>query len=371
MNVYLAPMEDVTDPAFRLLCKRFGADRVYTEFVNADALVRDVASTTRKLQISDAERPVSIQIYGKDPDSMAEAARIVEQAKPDFIDINFGCPVKKVAGKGAGAGLLREPDKMLAITRAVVNAVHLPVTVKTRLGWDEPSLYLPDGTPFIVDMAERLQDCGIAELAIHGRTRSQMYRGEADWTLIGEVKNNPRIHIPIIGNGDITTPERARECFDKYGVDAIMIGRASFGCPWIFAEIKEALTAQPVLQQRDLTAPAVLQAQPVLQQRGLTAPAVLQAQPVLQQRGPTAEFIPRSMADKVAILKDHVDASIAWIGDERKGIVHSRRHFAASPVFKGLFDFKQTRIALLRADTRAEVFSIMDEIVDRYSHSLG
>ena len=353
MNVYLAPMEDVTDPAFRLLCKRFGADRVYTEFVNADALVRDVASTTRKLQISDAERPVSIQIYGKDPDSMAEAARIVEQAKPDFIDINFGCPVKKVAGKGAGAGLLREPDKMLAITRAVVNAVHLPVTVKTRLGWDEPSLYLPDGTPFIVDMAERLQDCGIAELAIHGRTRSQMYRGEADWTLIGEVKNNPRIHIPIIGNGDITTPERARECFDKYGVDAIMIGRASFGCPWIFAEIKEALTAPAVLQQR-----------------GLTAPAVLQAQPVLQHRGPTAA-LPRSMADKVAILKEHVDASIAWIGDERKGIVHSRRHFAASPVFKGLFDFKQTRIALLRADTRAEVFSIMDEIVDRYSHSLG
>ena len=404
MNVYLAPMEDVTDPAFRLLCKRFGADRVYTEFVNADALVRDVASTTRKLQISDAERPVSIQIYGKDPDSMAEAARIVEQAKPDFIDINFGCPVKKVAGKGAGAGLLREPDKMLAITRAVVNAVHLPVTVKTRLGWDEPSLYLPDGTPFIVDMAERLQDCGIAELAIHGRTRSQMYRGEADWTLIGEVKNNPRIHIPIIGNGDITTPERARECFDKYGVDAIMIGRASFGCPWIFAEIKEALTAQPVLQQRDLTAPAVLQAQPVLQQRGPTAPAVLQAQPVLQQRGLTAPAVlqaqpvlqqrgltapavlqaqpvlqqrdltaalPRSMATKVAILKEYVDASIAWIGDERKGIVHSRRHFAASPVFKGLFDFKQTRIALLRADTRAEVFSIMDEIVDRYSHSLG
>jgi nifR3 family TIM-barrel protein len=270
-----------------------------------------------------------------------EAARIVEaEAAPDVIDLNFGCPVKKVAGKGAGAGLLREPDKMLAITRAVVNAVHLPVTVKTRLGWDETSLYLPDGTPFIVDMAERLQDCGISELAIHGRTRSQMYRGEADWTLIGEVKNNPRIHIPIIGNGDITTPERARECFDKYGVDAIMIGRASFGCPWIFAEIKEALTA----------------------------PAVLQAQPVLQQRGPTAEFIPRSMATKVAILKEHVDASIAWIGDERKGIVHSRRHFAASPVFKGLFDFKQTRIALLRADTRAEVFSIMDEIVDRYSH---
>ena len=316
--LYLAPMEDVTDPAFRLLCKRFGADRVYTEFVNADALVRDVASTTRKLQISDSERPVSIQIYGKDPDSMAEAARIVEQAKPDFIDLNFGCPVKKVAGKGAGAGLLRDVPKIIDIVRAVTKGVSIPVTAKTRLGCDESSLFLPDGTPFIVDLAERLQDEGIAELTIHGRTRSQMYRGEADWTLIGEVKNNPRIHIPIIGNGDVTSPERAKECFDSYGVDAVMIGRASFGAPWIFAEIKESLLA------------------------------------------------PRSMAAKVAILKEHVLASIQWIGDERKGIVHSRRHFAASPVFKGLFDFKQTRIALLRADTCAEVFAIMDEIVAKY-----
>ena len=215
--LYLAPMEDVTDPAFRMLCKRYGADRVYTEFVNADALVRDIASTTRKLTIHDEERPVAIQIYGREPESMADAARIVETAHPDFIDINFGCPVKKVAGKGAGAGLLRDVPKMLDITRAVVNAVHTPVTCKTRLGWDEPSLYLPDGTPFIVDLAERLQDCGIQELAIHGRTRSQMYRGEADWTLIGEVKNNPRMHIPIIGNGDVCTPERAKECFDKYG----------------------------------------------------------------------------------------------------------------------------------------------------------
>ena len=204
-------MEDVTDPAFRALCKRYGADRVYTEFVNADALVRDIASTTRKLTISDAERPVAIQIYGREPEAMADAARIVEQAHPDFIDINFGCPVKKVAGKGAGAGLLKDIPKMLEITRAVVNAVHTPVTAKTRLGWDENSLYLSDGTPFIVDLAERLQDCGIQELAIHGRTRSQMYRGEADWTLIGEVKSNPRIHIPIIGNGDVCTPERARE----------------------------------------------------------------------------------------------------------------------------------------------------------------
>ncbi len=311
-------MEDVTDPAFRMLCKRYGADRVYTEFVNADALVRDIASTTRKLTIHDEERPVAIQIYGREPESMADAARIVETAHPDFIDINFGCPVKKVAGKGAGAGLLRDVPKMLDITRAVVNAVHTPVTCKTRLGWDEPSLYLPDGTPFIVDLAERLQDCGIQELAIHGRTRSQMYRGEADWTLIGEVKNNPRMHIPIIGNGDVCTPERAKECFDKYGVDAIMIGRATFGAPWLFAEMK-----------------------------GLPAP--------------------KTMADKVAVLKEHVLASIAWCGnDERKGIVHSRRHFAASPVFKGLFDFKQTRIALLRAETVAEVFAIMDDIVAKW-----
>ena len=318
-KLYLAPMEDVTDPAFRALCKRYGADRVYTEFVNADALVRDIASTTRKLTISDAERPVAIQIYGREPEAMADAARIVEQAQPDFIDINFGCPVKKVAGKGAGAGLLRDVPKMLEIARAVVNAVHTPVTAKTRLGWDENSLYLENGTPFIVDLAERLQDCGITELAIHGRTRSQMYRGEADWTLIGEVKNNPRIHIPIIGNGDVCTPERARECFDRYGVDAIMVGRATFGAPWLFAEMK-----------------------------GLPAP--------------------RSMSEKVAVLKEHVLASIAWCGnDERKGILHSRRHFAASPVFKGLDNFKQTRIALLRAETVEEVFAIMDEIVTRYA----
>ena len=313
--LYLAPMEDVTDPAFRLLCKRFGADRVYTEFVNADALVRDVASTVRKLQISDAERPVAIQIYGKDPVAMADAAQIVEQAKPDFIDINFGCPVKKVAGKGAGAGLLQTPDRLLEITRAVVNAVHTPVTVKTRLGWDEQHL-------IIVDLAEALQDCGIAELAIHGRTRSQMYRGDADWTLIGEVKTNPRMHIPIIGNGDVTTPERARECFERYGVDAIMIGRTTFGCPWIFEDIRFGLEGKEV-------------------------PA-------------------RSMAWCVEILKEHVERSIEWIGDERKGIVHSRRHFAASPVFKGLPDFKQTRIALLRADSKAEVFQIMDHIVQEW-----
>ena len=346
-RLYLAPMEDVTDPAFRKLCKRYGADRVYTEFVNADALVRDIASTTRKLTIHDEERPVAIQIYGREPDSMAEAARIVETAHPDFIDINFGCPVKKVAGKGAGAGLLRDVPKMLDITRAVVNAVHTPVTAKTRLGWDESDLtpkYNPLGlnsipfregagvgssSYFIVDLAERLQDCGIQELAIHGRTRSQMYRGEADWTLIGEVKNNPRIHIPIIGNGDVCTPERARECFDRYGVDAIMVGRATFGAPWLFAEMRK----------------------------------------VLYPHDPDNPECPVSMADKVAVLKEHVLSSIAWCGnDERKGIVHSRRHFAASPVFKGLADFKQTRIALLRADTLDEVFAIMDNIVKQWGN---
>ncbi len=316
--LYLAPMEDVTDPAFRMLCKRFGADRVYTEFVNADALVRDVASTTRKLQISDSERPVAIQIYGKDAASMAEAARIVEQARPDYIDINFGCPVKKVAGKGAGAGLMRDVPKMLEITKAVVNAVSLPVTAKTRLGWN-------DEQKIIVDLAEALQDCGIKELAIHGRTRAQMYTGEADWTLIGEVKNNPRMHIPIIGNGDVTSPERAKECFDRYGVDAIMVGRGTFGCPWIFEDMKHYLT--------------------------------------------TGELLPkRSMAWCVDILKEHVERSIEWIGDERKGIVHSRRHFANSPVFKGLYNFKQMRIALLRADTKEEVFAIMEEIVRQYGN---
>ena len=341
--LYLAPMEDVTDPAFRMLCKRFGADRVYTEFVNADALVRDIASTTRKLTIHDEERPVAIQIYGRNAESMAEAAQIVEQARPDFIDINFGCPVKKVAGKGAGAGLLRDVPKMLEIARAVVNAVHTPVTAKTRLGWDEKDLNprvnplgltangqeLTAKETFIVSLAEALQDCGIKELAIHGRTRSQMYRGEADWTLIGEVKNDPRIHIPIIGNGDVCTPERARECFDRYGVDAIMVGRASFGAPWIFAEMKEALSYSP--------------------KDGLTAAP------------------PRSMEEKVNVLKEHVLSSITWCGnDERKGILHSRRHFAASPVFKGLPDFKQTRIALLRAETVSDVFRIMDEIVKQY-----
>ena len=232
--VLLAPMEDVTDPAFRLMCKQFGADMVYTEFVSADALIRSVSKTEQKLNISDAERPVAIQIYGRDVDTMVQAAKIVEQARPDIIDLNFGCPVKRVAGKGAGAGMLQNIPLMLDITRSVVNAVKTPVTVKTRLGWDANS-------KIIVTLAEQLQDCGIQALTIHGRTRAQMYTGEADWTLIGETKQNPRIHIPIIGNGDITTPQRAKECFERYGVDAIMIGRASFGRPWIFKEVKHYL----------------------------------------------------------------------------------------------------------------------------------
>ena len=364
-QLYLAPMEDVTDPAFRMLCKRYGADRVYTEFVNADALVRDIASTTRKLTIHDEERPVAIQIYGREPEAMADAARIVEQAHPDFIDINFGCPVKKVAGKGAGAGLLKDVPKMLEITKAVVNAVHTPVTAKTRLGWDEKDLiprYNPLGlnslpfregvgvgsSTFIADLAEALQDCGIQELAIHGRTRSQMYRGEADWTLIGEVKNNPRIHIPIIGNGDVTTPERAKECFDRYGVDAIMIGRATFGCPWLFAEMKEYLMGSPTSAN------------------GVHSVGRAECPRTFNNDG-VVYSCPRDMNARVAVLKEHVLAAIQWCGgDERKGIVHSRRHFAASPVFKGLADFKQTRIALLRAETLAEVFAIMDEIVAKW-----
>lgn len=232
--ILLAPMEDVTDPAFRLMCKKFGADMVYTEFVSSDALIRAVSKTAQKLSISDAERPVAIQIYGKDTETMVEAAKIVEQAQPDILDINFGCPVKRVAGKGAGAGMLQNIPKMLEITRAVVDAVKIPVTVKTRLGWDA-------NNKVIVELAEQLQDCGIAALTIHGRTRAQMYTGEADWTLIGEVKNNPRMHIPIIGNGDVTSPQRCKECFDRYGVDAVMIGRASFGRPWIFKEVKHYL----------------------------------------------------------------------------------------------------------------------------------
>ena len=313
--VLLAPMEDVTDLGFRLMCKQFGADLVYTEFVSSDALIRQVNKSMQKLTISDEERPVAIQIYGRDVDSMTEAARIVETVKPDIIDLNFGCPVKRVAGKGAGAGMLQNVPLMLDIVRSVVNAVKTPVTVKTRLGWDESS-------KIIVDLAEQLQDCGIKALTIHGRTRAQMYTGEADWTLIGEVKNNPRMHIPIIGNGDIITPERAKECFDRYGVDAVMIGRASFGRPWIFREVKHYL------------------------ETGTPLP-------------------PLTFDERMDILRDEVRQSVARL-DEHRGILHIRRHLAATPLFKGLPDFKQLRIAMLRAETVDELFDIFEQIKRQY-----
>ena len=305
--LFLAPMEDVTDIGFRKLCKRYGAAMVYTEFVSAEALVRSVQSTMNKLNISDEERPVGIQIYGRDVDSMVKAAKIVEQAHPDIIDLNFGCPVKKVASKGAGAGMLRNIPLMLEITREVVKAVNTPVTVKTRLGWDANNL-------IIVDLAEQLQDCGIQALAIHGRTRSQMYTGEADWTLIGEVKKNPRIHIPIIGNGDITTPEKAKEAFEQYGVDAIMVGRATFGRPWIFKEMKDYLNGES---------------------SGVES------------------------LNKIDILEELLRINVERI-DEYRGILHTRRHLAATPIFKGIPNFRPTRIEMLRAETMEELLGILE-----------
>ena len=303
--LFLAPMEDVTDIGFRKMCKRFGAAMVYTEFVSADAIIRSIKSTLAKMHIDDEERPVGIQIYGRDVESMVEAAKIVESVHPDIIDINFGCPVKKVAGKGAGAGMLRNIPLMLDITRAVVDAVSTPVTVKTRLGWDMDHL-------IITDLAEQLQDCGIQALTSHGRTRSQMYTGEADWTLIGEVKRNPRIHIPIIGNGDVVDYATAREKFDRYGVDAIMIGRATFGRPWIFREIQNGGDS------------------------GLT------------------------IDDKIDVLEEMLRINVERI-DEYRGILHTRRHLAASPIFKGIPDFRQTRIAMLRADKMADLIAILED----------
>lgn len=312
--VVLAPMEDVTDQAFRMLCKEFGASMTYSEFVSADALIRSVNRSLQKIFICEEERPVAIQIYGRDVASMVEAARIVEsEAKPDVLDINFGCPVKKVAGKGAGAGMLQNIPLMLEITRAVVDAVKLPVTVKTRLGWNEEN-------KIITTLAEQLQDCGIEALTIHGRTRSQMYTGEADWTLIGEVKNNPRIKIPIIGNGDVTTPQRAKECFDRYGVDAVMVGRATFGRPWIFKEIRHYLDTGE------------------------------------EDCGLTTKW-------KLDVLRREILKSVELAPKgELGGIIHVRRHLASSPLFKGIPDFRQTRIKMLRADTVEELFSVLDEV---------
>lgn len=308
--LFLAPMEDVTDIGFRKLCKRFGASMVYTEFVSAEALVRSIKSTVSKLTISDDERPVGIQIYGRDTEAMVEAAKIVEEAHPDVIDLNFGCPVKKVAGKGAGAGMLQNIPLMLDITREVVKAVHTPVTVKTRLGWDSSHL-------IITDLAEQLQDCGIQALTIHGRTRAQMYTGSADWTLIGEVKRNPRIHIPIIGNGDITSPEDAERAFNDYGVDAVMVGRATFGRPWIFKEMRDYLDGRP----QDLTL---------------------------------------DLDRKIDILEEQLHINVERI-DEYRGILHTRRHLAATPIFKGIPDFRQTRIAMLRATTVEELTAILED----------
>ncbi len=313
--VLLAPMEDVTDIAFRLMCKRFGADMVYTEFVSADALIRNVSKTQQKLDVSDEERPVAIQIYGKEVGPMVEAAQICEEAHPDVLDINFGCPVKKVAGKGAGAGMLRNIPLMLEITREVVKAVKLPVTVKTRLGWDADHR-------IIVELAEQLQDCGIAALSIHGRTRAQMYTGEADWTLIREVKQNPRMTIPIIGNGDVVTAEQCQQRFDETGVDGVMIGRGSIGRPWVFREVKHYLT--------------------------------------------TGQLLPKvPFTWYLDILKQQVLQSVERL-DERRGILHIRRHLAATSLFKGISDFKQTRVAMLRAETVADLFRIMDEIPERF-----
>lgn len=305
--LFLAPMEDVTDIGFRKMCKRFGAAMVYTEFVSADAVIRSIKSTLNKIVIDDEERPVGIQIYGKDVESMVEAAKIVEEVHPDVIDINFGCPVKKVANKGAGSGMLRNIPLLLEITREVVKAVKTPVTVKTRLGWDDNNL-------IITDLAEQLQNCGIQALTIHGRTRAQMYTGNADWTLIGEVKNNPRIHIPIIGNGDIENIADAHKHFDKYGVDAVMIGRATFGCPWLFSETDDA----PKL----------------------------------------------TIDDKIDILEEMLRINVERI-DEYRGILHTRRHLAASPIFKGIPDFKQTRIAMLRASKVDEIIAILNECRER------
>ncbi len=361
--VLLAPMEDVTDQAFRLLCKEFGASMVYSEFVSADALIRNVNRSLEKIRVDDRERPVAIQIYGRDVPSMVEAAKIVEsEAHPDILDINFGCPVKKVAGKGAGAGMLRNVPLMLDITREVVKAVSIPVTVKTRLGWDVPSLYAELGmrneelgidthspaehsiphssflipnskTPFIVELAEQLQDCGIEALTIHGRTRSQMYQGEADWTLIGEVKRNPRMHIPIIGNGDICTAEQAADAFSRYGVDAVMIGRATFGQPWLFKDVRTYLDTG------------------------------------LHDETMTLDW-------KMDVLKRQVKKSVEYslrednALKERKrtelgGIMHVRRHLANSPLFKGIPDFRQTRVKILRAETQEELFALLDEAKER------
>ena len=311
--LFLAPMEDVTDPSFRYICKRFGADVVYTEFISADGLIRDAAKSLAKLRFDDAERPVGIQIYGNRIEPMVEAARMAEAAGPDLVDINFGCPVKKIAGRGAGSGMMRDVPLMVEMTRRIVEAVRMPVTVKTRLGWDDESKN-------IEEIALRLQDTGIAALTIHGRTRAQMYRGEADWTLIGAVKNNPAIRIPIIGNGDVDSGPKAREMFDRYGVDGVMIGRATYGRPWIFREIKHFLSTSEVLPQP-------------------------------------------SVRERAAIAREHLAKSIEVKG-EYVGVIEMRRHL--SNYFKGLPDFKSTRLKLVTLTDIAELFATIDSIAERW-----
>ncbi len=311
--LFLAPMEDVTDPSFRYMCKRFGADVVYTEFIPADGLIRDAAKALKKLEIDDAERPVGIQLYGHLIEPMVEAARMAEAAGPDLIDINFGCPVKKIAGRGAGSGMMRDVPRMVEMTRRIVEAVHKPVTVKTRLGWD-------DASKNIEEIALRLQDVGIAALTIHGRTRAQMYRGEADWTLIGQVKNNPLIRIPIIGNGDVDSGPKAAEMFDRYGVDGVMIGRATYGRPWIFREVKHFMETGEILPQPSVT-------------------------------------------ERVAIAREHLRKSIEVKGDY-VGILEMRRHL--TNYFKGLPDFKATRLKLVTTLDTDELFATLDYIGERW-----
>ncbi len=311
--LFLAPMEDVTDPSFRYMCKGFGADMVYTEFISSDGLVREGAKSVAKLNISDGERPVGIQIYGHLIEPMVESARIAEAARPDVIDINFGCPVRKIAGRGAGSGMMRDVPLMVEMTRRIVEAVKVPVTVKTRLGWDEEHRN-------IEEIALRLQDAGIAALTIHGRTRAQMYTGEADWTLIGRVKNNPQMKIPVIGNGDIDSPQRAAEAFDRYGVDGVMIGRATYGRPWIFREIRHYLD--------------------------------------------TGELLPQpSVCERVEIAKRHLAKSVEVKG-ERVGVLEMRRHL--SNYFKGLPDFKPTRLQLVTLTDVNEINATLDYIAQEW-----
>ena len=318
--LFLAPMEGVTDASFRFVCKEAGADMMYTEFVSSDGLVRDARKALAKMVTHDYEAPIGIQIYGNIPEAMVDAARMAEDAArlvgghgADLVDINFGCPVNKIARRGAGSGMMKEPDKMVLITKMVVDAVRLPVTVKTRLGWDEDS-------KIIVELAERLQDVGIKALTIHGRTRCQMYKGEADWTLIGKVKENPRMHIPIIGNGDIDSPQKARECFDRYGVDAVMIGRATYGRPWIFREIRHFLD--------------------------------------------TGELLPQpGVEERVALAKRHLAKSIEVKG-EKVGVLEMRRHLSA--YFKGLPDFKETRLKLVTLTDPQELYRTLDHVAERW-----